>query len=189
MLGDLDPVWARSLLSSLRSGLLAVDAELRVMALSGEGARILGLDEGTVVGRPLAEVLPDQAGLRQLIADALSGRDTPSRAEWTLEEGGAVPRIIGFTLTPVRREGAVIGASLLFRDLTSFERADERRDRRRVFVSLTDRGRRLARKLEGCADEYCERILERVPKDRREDVVHALRVLVEAIDELPTACD
>ncbi len=66
---------------------------------------------------------------------------------------------------------------------------DESRDRRRVNVSLTSPGRRMARKLEGCADRYCERILARIPRDRREDVFHALRVLVEAIDELPAACE
>ncbi len=40
-------------------------------------------------------------------------------------------------------------------------------------------------KLQSCADTYCERILGRIPEDRREDVVHALRVLVDAIDDLP----
>jgi len=65
---------------------------------------------------------------------------------------------------------------------------DEKRDRRRVFVSLSTRGRGLATKLDDCADAYCERILARIPTHRREDVVHALRVLVEAIDDLPAAC-
>lgn len=65
---------------------------------------------------------------------------------------------------------------------------DARRDRRRVFVSLSDRGRRLARRLEQQADAYCARILERIPRDRRDDVLHTLRVLVEALDELPEAC-
>ncbi len=34
-------------------------------------------------------------------------------------------------------------------------------------------------------DRYCERVPRRIPEDRREDVVHALRVLVDAIDDLP----
>ena len=64
-------------------------------------------------------------------------------------------------------------------------RARDEEDRRRVFVSLAARGRRLAEKLEACADGYCGRIFERVPAGRREDVLQALRVLVEAIDDLP----
>ena len=77
---------------------------------------------------------------------------------------------------------------VLVRDGLIRRKRDQNRDRRRVFVSLTERGRRLAKKLEANADHYCERILQRLPTDRREDVLHALRVLVEAIDELPQAC-
>ena len=114
------------MVESLRSGLLAIDSDLRVTALSEEGVRILGLEaEPCPLGRSLAEVLPSHARLRRLFAEALEGRESPSRAEWTLESGDDVPRTIGFTLTPVRTGGAVIGAALLFRDLTPFERMDE----------------------------------------------------------------
>jgi DNA-binding MarR family transcriptional regulator len=65
---------------------------------------------------------------------------------------------------------------------------DEKGDRRRIFVSLTARGRALAEKLEGCADAYCQRILARIPASKRDDVMSALRLLVRAIDELPAEC-
>ncbi len=61
---------------------------------------------------------------------------------------------------------------------------DERHDRRRVFVALTPGGRVLAQKLERCADAYSDRILERIPPERREDVLYALGVLVQAVDGL-----
>jgi DNA-binding MarR family transcriptional regulator len=61
---------------------------------------------------------------------------------------------------------------------------DERQDRRRVFVALTARGRALAGKLVHCADAYSDEILERIPRDRREDVLIALGDLVEAVDDL-----
>jgi DNA-binding MarR family transcriptional regulator len=66
---------------------------------------------------------------------------------------------------------------------------DERRDRRRVFVALTARGRALAQKLERCADAYSDRILERIPRQRREDVLYALGVLVKAVDGLQESGD
>jgi signal transduction histidine kinase len=148
MHGALDPTWARALVSSLRSGLLAVDDGLRITALSDEGARILGVENlGPLLGRTLDEVLPDQVGLCRLIREALQGRDAPSRAEWTLEEGGATTRTIGFTLAPVRQDGEVIGASLLFRDLTSFEREDEQERLRDRLAALGEMAAGLAHEI------------------------------------------
>ena len=65
---------------------------------------------------------------------------------------------------------------------------DESGDRRRVFVLLTSRGRSLAGKLEDCADVYCERILARIPPDRRDEVLQSLALLVEALDDPSDAC-
>jgi DNA-binding MarR family transcriptional regulator len=61
---------------------------------------------------------------------------------------------------------------------------DEGRDRRRVFVALTPRGRTLAQKLERCADAYSDRILDQIAPERREDVLFSLQVLVDAVDDL-----
>jgi DNA-binding MarR family transcriptional regulator len=77
---------------------------------------------------------------------------------------------------------------VLVRDGLLHRARDEKRDRRRVFVSLTGRGRKLAQQLEGCADEYCERILTQIPRAHRAEVLSALRLLVDAVDDLPAAC-
>ena len=61
---------------------------------------------------------------------------------------------------------------------------DENQDRRKVFVALSARGRTLAGKLVQCADSYSDEILARIPRDRREDVLYALGVLVAAVDDL-----
>lgn len=61
-------------------------------------------------------------------------------------------------------------------------------DRRRVLVSLTARGRALAERLLACSDAYCERILARIPGERRGDVLRALAVLADALEELPAEC-
>ncbi len=77
---------------------------------------------------------------------------------------------------------------VLVRDGIAQRARDEAGDRRRVFVSLSETGHELAGRLECCADDYCERILERIPAERREDVHEALQHLVKAIDDLPAAC-
>jgi DNA-binding MarR family transcriptional regulator len=77
---------------------------------------------------------------------------------------------------------------VLVRDGMAQRARDEAGDRRRVFVSLSETGCELAGRLECCADDYCERILERIPAERREDVFQALQLLVQAIDDLPATC-
>ena len=86
---------------------------------------------------------------------------------------------LGLDATTVTR-----AVDVLVRDQNLLRERDEKGDRRRVFVSLTGRGRALAERLEDCADAYCKRILARIPQESREDVIHALRVLVDAIDGL-----
>jgi DNA-binding MarR family transcriptional regulator len=77
---------------------------------------------------------------------------------------------------------------VLVRDDLVQRNRSERGDRRRVATSLTAKGRRLAKRLEANADQYCERILKRLPADRHEDVIFALRTLVDALDDLPDYC-
>ena len=74
---------------------------------------------------------------------------------------------------------------VLVRDGLVQRARDEKQDRRRVFVSLSASGRRLASKLEASADDYCMRILERIPKGRHAAVLDALLLVVSAIDEIP----
>lgn len=77
---------------------------------------------------------------------------------------------------------------VLVRDGLLRRSRNEKGDRRRVYISLGARGRQLAEKLEACSEAYTERILSRIPADRREDVVHAIGVLVDAIEELQDSC-
>lgn len=113
--------FARQLLASWRSGLLAVDARGRLQIVSPEALRILGQSGSpqSWVGREAGDLLAAEPELRGMLREALAGRDHPSRAELALASSG---RTIGFTLLTV---GEGDGAALLFQDLTPFERASE----------------------------------------------------------------
>jgi two-component system sensor histidine kinase HydH len=120
--------FASWLVGSLRTGLLAVDAAGRIVLVSPEAARVIGLGEpARALGRGLDEALAAHPALRAVLAEGLRGRELPSRAELELTlPDGAGTRSIGFTLVPVRdASGTPRGAAVLFRDLTPFERADE----------------------------------------------------------------
>jgi len=74
---------------------------------------------------------------------------------------------------------------VLVRERVLRRRRNETGDRRRVYVSLTTKGAELGRNLIACADAYCERILEHIPVKKRTEVVSALGLLVEALEQLP----
>jgi len=127
------------LLGSLRTGLLAVDCESRLVRLSPEAARVLELtDTASPLGRPASEVLAAHPSLVTLLGEALRGHELPPRAELELAlAGGRERRPIGFTLVPVRDAGGALrGAALLFRDLTPFERQDEQARLRERLAAL-----------------------------------------------------
>ncbi len=54
-------------------------------------------------------------------------------------------------------------------------------DRRKVIVTLTEKGRELQGKLKSCFDEYTLEILRKIPEERREDVVNVLNLLDSAV--------
>lgn len=144
-----DPSFAARILGSLGSGIVGVDARGAVV-LMNEGARaILGCPQGELgaaIGRHCRAVLAAQPMVARLLLEALEGRSALTRAELPLE-GTEARASIGFTLSPVRDEGGAIrGSAILFRDLTSVERSDER-DR------LTERLAALGQMAAGLAHE------------------------------------
>jgi signal transduction histidine kinase len=113
-----DPAFAHALLLSLRSGLIAVDADGRVAAISAEAARLLGVTPR--LGEPVASLLAAQPEVFAQLEAARLGRPAP-RSELTLRGPEGEVRTIGYTALPVANGGAAI----LFRDLTPIERESE----------------------------------------------------------------
>jgi signal transduction histidine kinase len=121
---------AQWILTSMSSGVVAIDDRGDVVMLNPGAQRILGCPEGEpreVFGKPCREVLGLQPTVARLLLETLDGRAALSRAELVLEGvRGEIESTIGFTLTPVRNpEGEVRGAAIIFRDLTPIERMDE----------------------------------------------------------------
>jgi signal transduction histidine kinase len=121
---------AQWILTSMSSGVVAIDAQGEVVMLNPGAQRILGCPEGEpsdAFGKPCREALGLQPTVARLLLETLDGRAALSRAELVLEGvRGELENTIGFTLTPVRDpEGSVRGAAIIFRDLTPLERMDE----------------------------------------------------------------
>jgi DNA-binding MarR family transcriptional regulator len=145
-----------------------------------------------MISRGLPEKFRETLGLAYQRVNALQ-RDEKRCFGVSLSRCVTLETLLREGRLPVRELASRLGldASTVTRSIDGLVREglvrrtrDERRDRRRVLVSLTPRGRALARKLERCADAYSDRILERIPAERREDVLYALGVLVKAVDGL-----
>ncbi|HEU4428772.1 MAG TPA: ATP-binding protein [Myxococcota bacterium] len=113
-----DPAFAHALLLSLRSGLIAIDGDGCIAAISAEAARLLGV--APRLGEPVASVLAAQPEVFAQLEAARLGRPAP-RSELTLRGPGGEIHTIGYTAVPVANGGAAI----LFRDLTPIERESE----------------------------------------------------------------
>jgi signal transduction histidine kinase len=181
-----DPLFARWLVGSLRTGLLAIDARGAVVALSPEAARILCLSAAGpgVLGLPCRELLREQPEIAALLEGGLDGRERPSRAELRLlPAGGREPFTIGYTLLAVRDEqGRVRGAAIVFRDLTPFERMDEQARLRERLQALGQMAAGLAHEMRNplASMEVLAGLLKRLLVGRADE----LELLEELIGEL-----
>jgi signal transduction histidine kinase len=135
-----DSQYAGWLVGSIRSGLVAIDEAGAIAALNAAARRVLGCGDaasGDAPGRDCRDVLSAQPALAERLLEALSGLETPARAELALAPRGGRPGFtIGYTTAAVRDAGGGIrGAVLQFRDLTPFERgAEQARLRERLAV-------------------------------------------------------
>jgi DNA-binding MarR family transcriptional regulator len=61
-------------------------------------------------------------------------------------------------------------------------------DRRKVILTLTAKGKELQNKLHLCSLEYTGEILSKIPANKREDIIQALKLLESAVSNRALAC-
>lgn len=99
-----------AMLHAIREGAITVDAMGRVTLLNDEAQRLLGLD-GSAVGRPLAEVVPE-GRVREVLTGEVDGPDQVILAG---------DRVLVANRTPVEVRGRPIGAVVTLRDRTELD--------------------------------------------------------------------
>lgn len=67
-------------------------------------------------------------------------------------------------------------------------RQENPQDRRQVKIQLTDEGKKLKEKLRRCSESYSKAILDQIPEQERNNVLSALKILNNAIDQLKSQC-
>jgi nitrogen-specific signal transduction histidine kinase len=175
-MGRSDPDFSARILGSMSSGVVAIDADHRIVILNEGAQRILGFpreDGPAAIGEPCAKVLASQPAFAQLLVEALDSHSPLSRAELALEAvGERAKSTIGFTLSPVHDERErVCGAAMIFRDLTPFERMDEQDRLRERLAALGQMAADLAHEIRNplAGMEVVAGLLKRRLADRPDD--------------------
>jgi signal transduction histidine kinase len=120
-----DDRFFRHLVFNLRTGVLAITQDGRVVAMNDLAYRVLGLTPRPGdMGRRFVDVLHDCPEVCRVLQGGFESDDLPSRAEMRLRKTG---RAIGYTLSRIKDdEGALVGVTLSFKDLTRVEQIEER---------------------------------------------------------------
>lgn len=119
--------FAEHALAGLSSGVVAIDMTGRMLFANRAAARVLELAKPeSLAGRPCQEALASSPDVARLLLEALDSESPPTRAELELRHRRTGGRTIGYTLSHVRASsGELIGAMMIFKDLTRIERLEE----------------------------------------------------------------
>jgi PAS domain S-box-containing protein len=112
-----------ALASTVESGVLLLDQQGRVLSLNPPGRQLLGFSDESWQDRPLATALERHPGLAEELSRAVRQGAGRRRLEIATYDGGSESRLLGVTVSPLRRnDQSVRGFLVLFADLTSVKR-------------------------------------------------------------------
>jgi two-component system phosphate regulon sensor histidine kinase PhoR len=116
-----------AVLESMVEGVLAVDADLRVLTLNTAAARLLGVDPAEVQGRAIEEAVRNPE-LQGVVAAAVSGQG-PVEVDLTVHVGGRERHVQASGALLYAQAGEVVGAVVVLNDVTRLRRLEAvRRD-------------------------------------------------------------
>ncbi len=123
----------RLVLDSAGDGIIGVDNEGRATFVNNAAERMLGFGEGELIGHPIHDLIhhsrfdgspypADECPMRSAFTDGEVHR-VDEEMLWRRDRTGFQAE---YTANPIRREGQVIGAVIVFNDITERKRAEER---------------------------------------------------------------
>ena len=133
--GGLDGAFYKHIVTGMRNGVLAITREGTLALINDIACEVLGLpDAQSQLGRPIAEAFKDHPEILFVLADVFERDHLQNRAEMRLKPSG---KVLGYTLSHVTDDkGALVGASMFFKDLTRVEQLNERERLRDRLVAI-----------------------------------------------------
>ncbi len=126
--------YTQNVVASMANGLISLDSQGKVVTINPQATRILGLEEKTVQGRDIREVLSVEGlNLDKLLS---SGRAVLEKeVTYQTHQGIKVP--LSLSLTPLRdEEDQPIGAVILLRDLREIKELQKQVERSERLAAL-----------------------------------------------------
>jgi len=122
------------ILQSMAEGVVGLDAHGRALFANPSAERIIGADAASILARRSDDWQPPS--VRNAIERVLGGREEVTLPDLALPRAGMEPLPAYLRVAAIRRQGATIGAVLVFRDLS---------ERRRVEAALHETSDELRR--------------------------------------------
>lgn len=113
------------ILRSIASGVITCDSRGVITTFNAAAERILSYQAHDVIGRRCDHVFGAESPIAAMVEQSLSERVSISRREWSFARG-ADRKWVGLSSTLLRDKGdCVIGATIVFTDLTEIKRLEE----------------------------------------------------------------
>jgi signal transduction histidine kinase len=182
------------LVRGMRCGVLAVDADERLVLLNDVARQLLDLAAPVRSGTRVEHALADHPHLVQLLRDSAVMASPPNRAEIELRTAAAEPRTIGFTVSLVRAaSGERLGVAMFFKDLTQIEHTEEQERLRGRLAALGEMTANLAHEIRnplasiGVTCELLRRQLEQAAERGEDRSIGLLAKIVAEVRRLDRA--
>jgi PAS domain S-box-containing protein len=175
------------ILARLSTGVISVEADLRLRTANPAASNILGVDLESAVGRPLPELAGGEALLQQFL-DACGRHLDAGQTEWREQlqfktDSGRRELMVACTALPVD-EGAAPGLVLVFDDITTLLRAQ--RD-----AAWGEVARRLAHEIKNpltpiqlSAERMRRRLLDQMNPRDADILERATRTIIQQVEAM-----
>ena len=140
---------AEDVLKNIRSGIITIDVQGRVLFANSMAARLIGFDEETVRGKNIQEVVTSCApALSAALDKAVHGHERVTRGEAAITVNGRTFPI-GFTTTTMSVDGSPdnISGTVIFQDISDNKRLEELRLRTERLEAVAELSASLAHEI------------------------------------------
>ncbi|MBI3606431.1 MAG: PAS domain S-box protein [Nitrospirae bacterium] len=181
-----------NILRSIASGVITSDSRGIITTFNVAAERILGLRSGEVIGRPCGQVLGETSPITTMVSRSLEERTHFSRQEWDFLRG--TERVcVGLSSALLRdRAETIIGAAVVFTDLTEIKRLEEQVESEHRLSVLGEMSAGIAhefRNYMGAILGWSKLLAKQLPEGTSgrpmvEAIMHELSIMQHLIDDL-----